>query len=154
MVVERKDRDGGTMTTVIDLTAELAKLTMLRGRSPQTTSADRVGSSAELARYRDGALFTGKFSGTGAWERHMKGDELVHILDGSSMLDIVTGDGPPESLAVRAGMVAVVPQGAWHRFRSSEGVTLMTATPLPTDHIRLDVDDPRTVELQPAAPST
>ena len=28
------------MTTVIDLTAELAKLTLLRGRTPQTTSAD------------------------------------------------------------------------------------------------------------------
>jgi uncharacterized cupin superfamily protein len=134
------------MTTVIDLTAELAKLTMLRGRSPQTTGADRVSSSVELAPYRDGALFTGKFSGTGAWERHLKGDELVHILDGSTTLDIVTGDGPPQSLAMGAGMVAIVPQGAWHRFRSSEGVTLMTATPLPTDHIRLDVDDPRTVE--------
>jgi hypothetical protein len=37
------------MTTIIDLTAELAKLTMLRGRTPQTTSADRVGTSAQLA---------------------------------------------------------------------------------------------------------
>jgi mannose-6-phosphate isomerase-like protein (cupin superfamily) len=134
------------MTTVIDLTAELAKLTMLQGRTPQTTSADRMGSSAQLAPYRDGALFTTKFSGNGAWERHMKGDEFVHVLDGSTTLDIVTGDGPPQSLTVRVGMIAIVPQGAWHRFRSSEGVTVMTATPLPTDHIRLDVDDPRTVE--------
>jgi len=138
------------MTTVIDLTAELAKLTMLRGRSPQTTSADRVGTSAEAAPYRDGALFITKFAGKGAWERHLKGDELVHILDGSTILDIVTGDGPLQSLALRAGMIAIVPPGAWHRFRSSDGVTLMTATPLPTDHIRVDVDDPRTVEPQPA----
>ena len=137
------------MTTVIDLTAELAKLTMLRGRTPQTTSADRMGSSAQVAPYRDGALFTTKFSGKGAWERHLKGDELVHVLDGSTTLDIVTGDGPPQSLTLRAGTVAVVPQGAWHRFRSSDGVTVMTATPLPTDHIRIDVDDPRTVEPQP-----
>jgi len=35
---------------------------------------------------------------------------------------------------------------AWHRFQPSEGVTLMTVTPRPTDHIRLDVDDPRTAE--------
>lgn len=138
------------MTTVIDLTAELAKLTMLRGRTPQTTGTDRLGTSAQLAPYRDGALFTTKFTGTGAWERHLQGDELVHILDGSTLLDIVAGDGPPQSLSVRAGMVAIVPQGAWHRFRSAEGVTLMTATPLPTDHIRLDVDDPRKVEPQPA----
>jgi hypothetical protein len=59
------------MTTVIDLTAELAKLTLLRGRTPQTTSADRAGSSAQLAPYRDGGIFTSKFSGKGAWERHM-----------------------------------------------------------------------------------
>ena len=137
------------MATVIDLTAELAKLTLLRGRTPQTTSADRGASSAQLAPYRDGAIFTSKFSGKGAWERHMKGDEFVQILDGSATLDIVAGDGPPQSFSVRAGMVAIVPQGAWHRFISSDGVTVMTATPQPTDHIRLDVDDPRKVEPQP-----
>jgi quercetin dioxygenase-like cupin family protein len=133
------------MVTVIDLTAELAKLAMLHGRTPQTTSADRVGSSAQVAPYRDGALFTSKFSGKGAWERHPQGDELVHILDGSATLEIVPEDGPPQSFSIRAGTVAIVPRGAWHRFLSSEGVTLMTATPLPTDHIRLDVDDPRSV---------
>ncbi len=137
------------MTTVIDLTAELAKLTMLRGRTPQTTSADRVGTSAQPAPYRDGAIFTTKFSGTGAWERHQQGDELVHVFEGGATLDIVTGDGPLQSVPLRAGMIAIVPQGAWHRFRSPDGVTLMTATPLPTDHIRLDVDDPRKVEPQP-----
>jgi hypothetical protein len=47
-------------------------------------------------------------------------------------------------------MVAIIPPGAWHRLLSPEGVTLMTATPRPTDHIRLDVDDPRKVEPQPA----
>jgi mannose-6-phosphate isomerase-like protein (cupin superfamily) len=133
------------MVTVIDLTADLAKLTMLHGRTPQTTSADRAGSSAQVAPYRDGALFTSKFSGKGAWERHPQGDELVHILDGSATLEIVTKDGPPQSFSIRAGTVAIVPQGAWHRFLSTEGVTLMTATPQPTDHIRVDVDDPRSV---------
>jgi len=47
-------------------------------------------------------------------------------------------------------MIAVNPQGAWHRFQSSEGVTLMTATPLPSEVIELDVDDPRMVERKPA----
>jgi mannose-6-phosphate isomerase-like protein (cupin superfamily) len=140
------------MTTAIDLTAELAKLNMLRGRTPQSTSADRAGNSAQLAPYRDGALFTSKFSGKGAWERHMKDDELVYILDGSTTLEIVTGDGPLQSLSLRGGMIAIVPQGAWHRFLSTDGVTLMTATPLPTDHIRDDVDDPRTVEPHPVVP--
>jgi hypothetical protein len=47
-------------------------------------------------------------------------------------------------------MLAVNPQGAWHRFRSPEGVTLMTATPSLGEVIELSVDDPRTVESQVA----
>jgi hypothetical protein len=43
-------------------------------------------------------------------------------------------------------MIAVNPQGAWHRFQSSEGVTLMAATPFPSEVIELDVDDPRFFE--------
>jgi mannose-6-phosphate isomerase-like protein (cupin superfamily) len=133
------------MVSVIDLTGELAKLRMLRGRTPQTTSAEREGSAARLAAYRDGHLFTSKFAGKGAWERHPVGDELVHIIDGEGILDIETADGV-QSVAMRAGTLAVVPQGAWHRFRSAAGLTVMTATPQPTEHIRTDIDDPRGVE--------
>jgi mannose-6-phosphate isomerase-like protein (cupin superfamily) len=133
------------MTTVIDLEAELDKLTMLRGRTPQTTGDQRKGSSAQLGPYRDGQIFTSKFTGKGAWERHPKGDEFVQILGGAATLDLETGSGIL-AIELKAGMVAVVPQGAWHRFRSPEGVTLMTVTPLPTEHIRTDVDDPRTAE--------
>jgi len=136
--------------SIIDLDAELAKLTMFRGRTPQSTMADRKGSGARLAAYRDGGLFTTKFAGKGHWESHLAGDELIHILDGTATLEIVCDDGPPKSFALRAGMLAVNPQGAWHRFHSSQGVTLMTATPSPSEIIELDVDDPRTVERKPA----
>jgi hypothetical protein len=68
--------------SIIDLNAELAKLTMFRGRTPQSTMADRKGSGARLASYRDGALFTTKFAGKGHWESHLTGDELIHTLDG------------------------------------------------------------------------
>jgi mannose-6-phosphate isomerase-like protein (cupin superfamily) len=132
------------MPSIIDLTAELAKLTMFRGRTPQSTMADRKGSGARLASYRDGALLTSKFSGKGHWESHLAGDELIHILEGTATLEIVCEDGP-KPFALRAGMIAVIPQGAWHRFHSPEGVTLMTATPFPSEVIELDVDDPRTV---------
>ena len=130
--------------SVIDLNAELAKLTMFRGRTPQSTIADRKGSGARLASYRDGALFTTKFAGKGHWESHLTGDELIHILDGTATLEIVREDGP-QSFALRAGMIAVIPPAAWHRFHSPEGVTLMTATPSPSEVIELDVDDPRTL---------
>ena len=135
--------------SIIDLNAELAKLTMFRGRTPQSTMADRKGSAARLASYRDGALTATKFAGKGHWERHLTGDELIHILDGTATLEIVREDGP-QSFALRAGMIAVIPQGAWHRFQSSGGVTLMTATPSPSEVIELDVDDPRAVERKPA----
>ena len=45
-------------------------------------------------------------------------------------------------------MLVVVPQGAWHRFESPEGVCLMTATPKPTEHLTVDVADPRTLEAE------
>ena len=139
----------GRTPSIIDLNAELAKLTMFRGRTPQSTMADRKGSGARLASYRDGALLATKFAGKGHWESH-PGDELIHILDGTAILEIVCDDGPPKSFALRAGMMAVIPQGAWHRFHSSEGVTVMFATPNPSEHIELDVNDPRTVERRPA----
>ena len=135
--------------SIIDLNAELAKLTMFRGRTPQSTMADRKGSGGRLAPYRDGPLFTTKFAGKGHWESHLTDDELIHILDGTATLEIAREDGP-QSFVLRAGMIAVIPQGAWHRFHSLEGVTLMTATPSPSEVIELDVDDPRTVERKPA----
>ena len=130
--------------SIVDLDAELVKLTMFRGRTPQSTMADRKGSAARLASYRDGALLTSKFAGKGHWETH-PADELIHILDGTATVEVVCDAGPPQSFALRAGMMVVIPQGAWHRFHSSDGVTLMTATPFPGEKIDLDVDDPRMV---------
>jgi len=137
------------LPTIIDLNAELAKLTMCR-RTPQSTPADRKGSVAELAPYRDGLLLAIKFSGKDHWERHPAGDELIHILDGGATLEMVCDDGPPRCFALRAGMVAVIPRGAWHRFHSSEGATEIAVTPFPGESIELDVDDPRTVGREPA----
>lgn len=133
------------MVAILDLKAELAKLTTLRGRTPETPAAEREGAFAKLAPYRDGAIFTGKFSGESAWERHPNGDEIVQIVDGATTLHVMTADGP-QSFALKAGMVAVVPQGAWHRFEAPDGVSLMTATPQPTEHLTVAVDDPRTLE--------
>jgi mannose-6-phosphate isomerase-like protein (cupin superfamily) len=149
--LRRPEREMEARTpSIIDLNADLAKLTMFHGRTPASTMADRRGSAARLAPYRDGALTATKFAGKGHWERHLAGDELIHILDGTATLEIVGDDRPPKSFALRAGMIAVNPQGAWHRFHSSEGVTLMTATPFPSEVIELDVDDPRTAEHEPA----
>jgi mannose-6-phosphate isomerase-like protein (cupin superfamily) len=131
--------------SIVDLKAELAKLTMFR-RSPQSTAADRKGSVARLASYRDGMLLAIKAAGKDHWERHLTGDELIYVLDGAAILEMVCDDGPPQSFALSAGTIAVIPQGAWHRFHSSEGFTQMAATPFPGETIECDVDDPRGVE--------
>ena len=136
------------MVTMIDVRSELAKLTMLHERTPTTPPAARAGSAARLTDYRDGGIFASKFTGRGDWERHPEGEEIVQILDGSAILHIVIEEGP-QSVTLTAGMLAIVPQGAWHRFECPEGVTLMTVTPQPSEHIREDVADPRTVAAQP-----
>src|SRR5215469_11775521 len=138
--------EGKMLLTILDLKSELDKLPLLRGRTPQMTEVERKasGAFATLAPFRDGNIFSAKFAGNGAWERHPNGDELVQIVDGSTTLQIITEDGP-QSHTLGAGMVVVVPQGAWHRFHSPEGVSLVTATPKPTEHLTADVDDPRTL---------
>jgi mannose-6-phosphate isomerase-like protein (cupin superfamily) len=147
MLLSRRRREG--MATVIDLTAELAKLTMLRSRTPQTTRAERARSSAQIAPYRDGAIFASKFTGSGGWERHRNGEEIVHIVDGAATLHLMTEDGP-ETLGLSAGMIAVVPRSTWHRFDAPDGVTLVTVTPQPSDHPPVHVEDPRMLEAEPA----
>jgi quercetin dioxygenase-like cupin family protein len=133
------------MIAIVDLKAEFAKLTMLEGRTPTTPEAERKGAFARLAPYRDGAIFTAKFAGTSAWERHPQGDEIVQIVDGTTTLHLMTAEGR-QSLALGAGMMAIVPQNTWHQFEAPDGVCVMTATPQPTEHLSVDVADPRTME--------
>jgi mannose-6-phosphate isomerase-like protein (cupin superfamily) len=137
-------KKGRVVITIIDLKAELAKLTMLRGRTPQMTRAERQGSSGKLAEYRDGGIFASRFAGKGYWERHPNGDELVQIVEGTATLHLMTEDGL-QTMELSAGMLAVVPQGMWHRFEAPDGVSLMTATPQHSEHRYSDVDDPRSL---------
>src|SRR5262249_45591091 len=111
----------------------------------QSTAADRAGSVARLAAYRDGLLLAIKASGKDHWERHVTGDELIYVIDGAATLEMVCDAGPPQSFALRAGTLGVIPQGAWHRFHSAEGFTQMAVTPFPGETVALDVDDPRGV---------
>jgi len=132
------------MTPVIDLKAELGRLAMLEGRTPASLADEREKSVASLVPYRDGAIFVAKFSGKSAWERHPQGDEIVHVVDGATTLHMMSEEGR-QSLTLTAGMLAIVPRNIWHQFESPEGVCVMTATPQPTEHVRLDVEDPRSV---------
>jgi quercetin dioxygenase-like cupin family protein len=132
------------MTAAIDIKAEFARLKTLTGRTPTSSDADRENAFARLATYRDGGVFAGKFAGTSAWERHPQGDEIVHIVDGSTDLHLLTETGH-EVMTLTAGMFVIVPRNAWHQFVAPDGVCVMTTTPQPTEHLRIDVEDPRTV---------
>jgi mannose-6-phosphate isomerase-like protein (cupin superfamily) len=132
------------MVAAIDFNAEFAKLKTLQGRTPTSSEEERDGAFARLAPYRDGAVFTAKFAGVSAWERHPNGGEIVFIVNGATTLHLITEAGR-ECVSLRAGMMAIVPQNAWHQFEAPDGVCVMTATPEPTEHLRVDVEDPRTV---------
>lgn len=135
------------MTLLVDLADELAKLKMFRGRTPTSTRAERIGSSSALACYRDATVFASKSAGKGAWERHPAGDEFVLIVDGSATLQVVE-EGRNLSIPVDKGKIAIVPQGAWHRFHYPDGVTLLTITPGPSEYVRADVEDPYSLPPQ------
>ena len=128
------------MVKAVDIDAELARRPVLRNRGPETTAEEAEAAFATLAAFREGGVFAGRFEGESPWERHRQGDELVHILAGETTLTILTGDGP-QVLEMKAGMLTVVPQGCWHRFNAPDGVTVLTATPQPTDHST--AEDPR-----------
>ena len=127
------------MVKAIDIQQALSTTTPLKGRRPDTQGDEASKAFATLAPFGEGAIFTGSFEGESPWERHNKGDEIVQILAGETELTILAGD-EAHVLTLKAGMLTVVPQGCWHRFRAPKGVTVMTATPQPTDH---QTDDPR-----------
>ena len=127
----------------IEFAKALEGLKPLRMRGPQTTEAEAEAAFATLADFRDGGIFIGSFEGDSGWEIHRGGDEIVQILAGSTTLTIITDEGP-QAIEMKAGTLIVVPQGRWHRFNAKEQVTVMTATPQPTEHSF--VDDPRVTE--------
>jgi len=128
------------MVKAVHIETELAKLTVLRDRTPDTPLEEEDKAFATLADLGDGGVFAGSFDGESPWERHTKGDELVHILAGETRLTLLSDAGPQE-LVMTAGMLTVVPQGCWHRFHAPGGVTVLTVTPQPTEHST--AEDPR-----------
>jgi quercetin dioxygenase-like cupin family protein len=135
---------GEEMISVLDLNTEFDKLTMFERRTPTTTQSERQGSRSRPASYRDGVIATFKFSGKSAWERHTQGEEIAQIVEGAATLHLMTDEGH-EAVDLEAGMMAIIPKNAWHHFVSPDGVAIMTVTPHPTDHLTVDVEDPRTI---------
>jgi len=128
------------MVKLVNVPEELAKLQPLKNRNAQTSSEEEASAFAKLGTLGNSEMFTGSFNGQSPWERHPNGDELVQVFAGETTLTILSDEGE-DVLQMTAGMLTVVPQGRWHRFTAPNGVSLMTATPLPTEHS--NADDPR-----------
>ena len=88
---------------------------------------------SQLAKYRDGAIYVGYYSGNSEWERHARADEIVMALEGKTIL-VLRIEGSDERVAVETYDVVVVPRNTWHRFEKSERLKVLTVTPQPTDH--------------------
>lgn len=133
------------MIRVINVKRELEGRPTISDRCEHTSDEELAQAFANLGDFRDGGVFAGSFSGDSGWERHLAGDEIVQILNGSTQLHVITDDGT-ETLELQAGELVVVPKGRWHRFESRDGVTVLTATPQPTQHTY--ATDPRDAPTQ------
>ena len=63
------------------------------------------------------------------WERHPKGDELLHVLEGEVEVELLQKSGRVVRETVRAGSFYVVPRGLWHRPIQREPVVMLYVTP-------------------------
>ena len=113
------------------LSVAFDSLSFAPGRTPESQDLDSA--FCQLASYRDGAVFLGHWAGRSEWEIHRVGDEIVMVVEGSTILTLLI-DGEEISHTLNSGELIVVPQSTWHRFETPEAVKVMTVTPQPTDH--------------------
>ena len=79
-------------------------------------------------------------SGTSPWERHPADEELLFVLEGRVIVEVLTDVGSVE-VPVDSGCVFVVPRNHWHRHKHDGVVKEMYVTPGPSE--MSVADDPR-----------
>lgn len=117
----------------ISIADALGRVAFLADRTPRTTPEEAADAFAELAPYRNGAIYVGHYAGDSEWERHPHGDEIVMVIDGETTLILLDADQEHRN-RLGPGELLVVPQNVWHRFETPMGVKIWTVTPQPTDH--------------------
>ncbi len=99
------------------------------GRTAFISEAERERAFIDLSPYHNGMITLGKFSGSSAWERHPKGDEVLQILDGEIVLRI-----EHDSVRMLAGDMIVIPADCWHQIYAPCLASILYITPRPTVH--------------------
>lgn len=130
------------MSYVINPFAVSKAMEGVPGRTPAAPEVEREAAFATLAPYRDGIITLGKFSGSSAWERHPRGDEIVQVVAGRIILRVDGG-----SLKLSAGEMAVVSANCWHQIYAPEMATVLYVTPRPTVHF--EGGDPTNRQFDP-----
>ena len=62
-------------------------------------------------------------------EMHPAGDELLHVLEGEVVVELLSKSGRRRRTTVRAGSFFVVPRGLWHRPTQLKPVVMLYVTP-------------------------
>jgi len=121
------------MEKVKNVNTDILRIVTLKNRTPHTPEAEVDKAFAILGKTKESTIYAGSFSGISAWERHPNGDEFIHVLNGKTLITILSESKQQQSI-MESGSVTIVPRGCWHRFNSENGVTLLTATPEPSEH--------------------
>jgi len=116
----------------IDVHASFEKLEFFGNRTPESYGAGPEAFADRLSDYRNGGVFVSHWAGSGEWERHPNGDEIVMVIEGEAKVFLVQ-DGEETEQSLSRGQLIVIPENTWHRLETSQ-VKILTVTPRPTDH--------------------
>lgn len=121
------------MLQVKNIDAALFEKKFLENRTPLTQEYEINEAFATVIETNNLKVFVGSFSGQSAWERHINGDEFVQVLKGLAKVEIYN-EGNKEMYEVKKGSITIFPKGIWHRFIVPDNVSILTLTPMPTEH--------------------
>ena len=110
----------------------------MEGRRPDTLEKDLQRCFGKTINYRDGFIGTVKFCGKSAWEFHPE-EEVVLVVEGSGTLLVIEESGYTRPQSLSPLVAVVIPKGSWHAIEAPGGISLMTVTPQPTHHLRVDL---------------
>jgi mannose-6-phosphate isomerase-like protein (cupin superfamily) len=107
---------------------------VINTQNGQPVDGDRKGSFWEMLPFEGGSAWVGKWHGESPWEKHSKGDEFLHVIEGHVEVVIITATGKV-SASISEGSIFVVPKNHWHKQIARNEVIVLGATPGLTDSL-------------------
>jgi mannose-6-phosphate isomerase-like protein (cupin superfamily) len=101
-----------------DVAAVRAKFEVLSGRANES-----------LGMFDSSSLGIGRYlPGSSPWERHNNGDELLYVVDGEVVIEVLDSV-EPFLATLRAGTLFVVPRGKWHQLTAHAPANILYSSP-------------------------